>query len=152
MTSLLIYGTPKLRSCHIVDFPESFEVNWQGKTFQPLSGFVGFYEFLRSCSSGTITGIELHLATNAYDRVLSRIMGFAKFPTTDGTLRWRCAWSDEPSDISWEQILTQNPFISSDGEIVLVLDTTHLSDSEREQLSQIVRQGECDLRRSKEGE
>ena len=131
----IIYVSKHRYYCVLEDIAESSVVTWCGKEFRPLQGFAGFYEYLRSIEHGGIVGVELHLASPVYDDILQCLPHFVivdappTFPH-----RWQFRLADGPAKIDWEQILTENPFLGTDGDVLLILKTDHLTDEEYSQV------------------
>jgi hypothetical protein len=140
--SFLVHATRHQPSYALTDIEESHEVSWNARIFRSLPG-AGFYDFLRRVETGTIVGVELHLTAPQYDDKLRDIPGFQKqapIPTFDH--RWRFFFDPTHKDsevgIQWEQILSSNPFLGCERDVLLILQTSHLSAVEYHQLMSYV--------------
>ena len=110
---------------------ESLDVKWKGRSYSSVPNVAGFYETLRSRETGLPIGFEFHLGSGIYDNTLRSLSGFRKLPPFEGLQdAWQFRFVETDGYIDWEQIATSNPFLSSDGCALLILQVWHLSDSE----------------------
>lgn len=128
--SLIVISNHEEYRLSLSDIVESdSEIIWNGSAFLATPGIAGFYEWIRSCGNGDPIGIELHLANTRFDEVLSRVAGFTKAPHSV-LHRWRFYYRSEEGRIEWEQIVSRNPYVSSDGDVMIIAQLDHLSDAE----------------------
>lgn len=132
--SFVIHATKSSWSCALADIEESFDPQWRGKEFRTGPSAISFYEYLRSPDTAQIVGMELHLFHADYDNILSEMTSFVRNESSPLPSCWQFKLVDQTGEIYWEQIMTENPFVSADGEVLLILQTGHLTDSEYLQL------------------
>lgn len=136
----VIHVSPSGAQCRFADIVEADELRWCGELFHPL-GCANFYEYLRD-SDARLVGIEMHLSSDRYDHLLSQLPGFERaedMPTV--ARRWKFWFHRTDATIAWEQILSQNPYLSKSGNVLLVLETSHLNEQELVQLTVMASRG-----------
>jgi hypothetical protein len=139
--SLVVWVDQSLAYCRLVNEQEGSAVAWETGCFRPLANYGNFYDFLRSKTTRKIVGVELHLSSQEYDRILMHLPGFERLePAPTIVSRWRFWFKKEPADNCWEQIFSQNPFLSDDGQVLLVVQAWHLDDREFAQLASYAEQ------------
>jgi hypothetical protein len=141
--SLLIHATRSFTHFAWSNIEENDFVDWKGQVFRPIEFVANFIEYLRSTKTGAIVGVELHLSSEDYERVLAKTPGFEKVPRyPEMVSRWRF-WiaHEEKAEIHWEQVSTQNPYVSAQGDVLLLLPVWHLSAREFAELRAFVKEG-----------
>lgn len=143
VNSLLVHVRRRTLRCVLTNLVEHKPLLWDDSVFRPVDGYAGFYEYLRSVATGRIVGLEFHLATDKYDLTLNALEAFEKCPPLPTIPhRWRLWFTREPSEIQWEQILSENPYLSENGEAVVVAQVCHLDDVQYSQLARLTELGE----------
>lgn len=134
--SLVVHVNQTMAYCRLANIDEAAEVTWGNQVFRPFRPSANLYEYLRSHRERRIVGVELHLSSLDYGKLLTGLPGFqelAALPIMRS--RWRFWFVHEPADIEWDQILTENPYISEKGDVLLVLQLWHLRDEEFDNLA-----------------
>jgi hypothetical protein len=120
----------------LTNIEESRSVVWKGKSYSSVPNIAGFYEILRSKETKLPIGFEFHLGSSIYEDTLRSLFGFQKLPPFEGLQdAWQFRFVDTDGYIDWEQIATNNPFLSPDGDALLIVQLWHLPDSEYQALA-----------------
>jgi len=129
--NIAIEVTSDRATAEFTNMEESRDVIWKGETYSAVPNVAGFYETLRAKETKLPIGFEFHLGSACYDSTLRPLFGFRKLPPFEGLQDvWQFRFIETDGYIDWEQIATNNPFLSTTGKVLLIIQLWHLPDEE----------------------
>jgi hypothetical protein len=134
--SLLIRLSHKAVEVCFSDAKESDCLRAFGEDYVPMPSVASVYDFLRLGSTRVLVGIDVQSGSKQQRDILKSFSHFHEspsFPSDAGVVRLlfpdvRLSYDDKDIVSDWDQILSQNPFLSKTGSILIVLQIDHLAD------------------------
>ena len=145
MPNLLIQISDHTIRCSLSDISEAHTIWVDGHEYTSTPRLSSVYDYLRNRQTDRLIGVELQLGAQARSRLLDRFSSFHQFvePAT-GFWATRFLFPDvtmwpnsELIVSSWDQILSDNPFFSQEGNILLVLQIDHLAEADRDRIAEL---------------